>query len=768
MELFSAVKEENVELIKTLLSNGSDGNVFDKDGKTALVYAIEKQNIKIVDILLMNGVDSNITDDIIMTTPLICASQNGNTEIVTLLLSYGSDVNIVDDDGKTAIVHAMENRHIKIIEIFIKNGININKKIDNGMTLLMYASNHKADYNVVDFLIKNGANINDKDDDNWSPLLFAAKEGNLEITELLLYNGAEINHKNDDGFNALSYAYKNDDLQMIKLLVENGANYIYQKNTGVDSDAFFKDVLEKRIESNDKYNVYLCETGEIYIKTKTFNFNPAFIVTNKKNITTSITTSLHKLENINKSFRGMTLLMHACKQENVEIIKLLISNGSNINIKDNYKDSGNNALMYACRIGNLKIVELFLSKGAKVDLVNNSGDNALFCVLQFGKNKNKIIELLLLHGADINSKNNNGDTAILYECKRCRIETIEILLKGSNISLKNNKEEDVLLCTISSYEKDIEKKIKIIKLLILNGANVSNNTLLYACKIGNLKIIELLISNCKESIENEIVACRNYLIETKKVGFSWENKFVLTKKYIDTNQKFPYNYLDILKTSDGNQQKLLSCILECDYTLDSGEKCNKKIHQVYDKKINPYRCYKHSVKMCQNCISWPDSHGGSKKYDGYCARCFKRLFPADPRSDIIYEHTKEIKVRNAINNRFKGFVHNNSLYTGNCDCTHRRRIDHRKLIGNTILAIETDEFAHKGYDKKDEEIRYDDLYMIHSGKWIYIRFNPDKTIYNKSTIDERLHALLDIIEKQIYRIEQNENKELVEIIKLFY
>jgi len=28
---------------------------------------------------------------------------------------------------------------------------------------------------------------------------------------------------------------------------------------------------------------------------------------------------------------------------------------------------------------------------------------------------------------------------------------------------------------------------------------------------------------------------------------------------------------------------------------------------------------------------------------------------------------------------FDGFVHDRPLYTGNCDCTHRRRVDHRLL-----------------------------------------------------------------------------------------
>jgi hypothetical protein len=111
-------------------------------------------------------------------------------------------------------------------------------------------------------------------------------------------------------------------------------------------------------------------------------------------------------------------------------------------------------------------------------------------------------------------------------------------------------------------------------------------------------------------------------------------------------------------------------------------------------------------------------------------------------------------------------VHDKPLYTGNCDCTHRRRIDHRKLIGNTILAIETDEFGHRRYDPKDEEIRYDDLYMIHSGKWIFIRFNPDDNI-SKVDIDDKIYVLIDKIKKCISRIQNEENLELLEIYKLY-
>jgi hypothetical protein len=179
------------------------------------------------------------------------------------------------------------------------------------------------------------------------------------------------------------------------------------------------------------------------------------------------------------------------------------------------------------------------------------------------------------------------------------------------------------------------------------------------------------------------------------------------------------------------------------------------------------KCRKHNGgPRCPNCITWIDSRGGTAKYDGYCATCFKRIFPDDARSKTIYSHTKETMVRNIINNNFKGFIHNTPIYTGNCDCTHRRRIDHRKMFNDTILAIETDEFGHRGYDKHDEEIRYDDLYMIHSGKWIFIRFNPDTNV-SKMDIEDKLDVLIETIEGCINRIETGENTELVEIIKLF-
>lgn len=163
----------------------------------------------------------------------------------------------------------------------------------------------------------------------------------------------------------------------------------------------------------------------------------------------------------------------------------------------------------------------------------------------------------------------------------------------------------------------------------------------------------------------------------------------------------------------------------------------------------------------------------NEKYDGYCSSCFTHKFPNDPRVQLMRKKTKELAVRDFINNNFEGFTHDSVLWTGHCDCTIRRRIDHRKLIGNTLLAIETDENQHKRYNEMDEETRYDDLYMAFSGKWIYIRFNPDGfknncNISKNPNMEKRLEILKKEIEKQIKKIENDENTELVERVYLFY
>ena len=162
------------------------------------------------------------------------------------------------------------------------------------------------------------------------------------------------------------------------------------------------------------------------------------------------------------------------------------------------------------------------------------------------------------------------------------------------------------------------------------------------------------------------------------------------------------------------------------------------------------------------------------KYSGYCTHCFSNLYPTHPLTAQIMKKSKEIAVKAFINEEFKGFCHDKPIEFG-CDCVHRRKVDHRKLIDGTMLCIETDENQHKGtsYKTEKEKVRYDDLVSVFTCKWIFIRYNPDKYKRKDGTKAEppnfrRLKRLKREIDKQIKRIEKGENEELLEVIYLYY
>ena len=256
--------------------------------------------------------------------------------------------------------------------------------------------------------------------------------------------------------------------------------------------------------------------------------------------------------------------------------------------------------------------------------------------------------------------------------------------------------------------------------------------------------------------------------------------------YEGCNTLSTYNYKGELKTLYCSKHKL-DGMIDIKHRPCLREGCNTTPNFNYKGEVKRLYCSKHKLDgmfdvTYNKCLGFinngitedcPYNSRGNTKYKNYCTECFKRNFPLDPLTFKIHGKTKEIAVRDYINQHFDGFQHNKKLQTGHCDCTMRRSIDHRKLIGNTLLAIETDENQHKSYDKMDEEIRYDDLYMAHSGKWVYIRFNPDKYIDKKGVrknpmLNTRLEKLKNEIEKQIKRIENDENTELVERVYMYY
>ena len=244
----------------------------------------------------------------------------------------------------------------------------------------------------------------------------------------------------------------------------------------------------------------------------------------------------------------------------------------------------------------------------------------------------------------------------------------------------------------------------------------------------------------------------------------------------------------------GHDGKATHCSIhkqpDMEYTRKTCEYPGCRTQPSFGHNGKPTHCSIHKQPDMEStnktCLSeWCDTRVTTNKYDGYCTHCFKNLKPNDPRMSKIRSKTKEELVREFINEHFEDFVHDKPIEYGGCVCSMRRRVDHRKLVKGTMLAIETDEFQHKSYEAQEEEIRYDDLFIGgHSGKWIFIRFNPDGYTdskgkkrkgmlqangnRNSEEVKRRLTYLKEQINKQIKRIECDENTEIFEIHKLFY
>jgi len=147
-------------------------------------------------------------------------------------------------------------------------------------------------------------------------------------------------------------------------------------------------------------------------------------------------------------------------------------------------------------------------------------------------------------------------------------------------------------------------------------------------------------------------------------------------------------------------------------------------------------------------------------------------YPGDPRSDKNSKlKRRETVVREAIDEQFEDFIHDRMYYVGGKCCPHRRRVDHRLHIGNTILAVETDEDAHISKDKQDEIDRYDDLVMATGHNMVFIRFNPDtnrEDLKAHTSLHHKIGVLLQCIGVHIEKIRNSTNTNLCEIVWLFH
>lgn len=245
-------------------------------------------------------------------------------------------------------------------------------------------------------------------------------------------------------------------------------------------------------------------------------------------------------------------LQHAVSNNDFEIAKKYLEQGANPNGSNQYDLT---PLMITALNGNLEMAKLLISKGADVNVKDKNGNTALTYCSNYGyiiiaksadanvvKDKYgyiKIAKFLVENGADINHRNKDGITALEQALEQAakinKFELAKFLIengadhKSINKSLvivsgqsdgwgiSNKKEREEFLHYLISHNADVNAKncigvsalsnavlvdnLEFAKTLLCNGANVNSKdykgdtALMFACAKENWEITNLLIDN---------------------------------------------------------------------------------------------------------------------------------------------------------------------------------------------------------------------------------------------------------------------------------
>jgi len=252
------------------------------------------------------------------TYPILTAVKKSNYQIAKILIE-SSTLNInaqTHNELNTALHIAAKRGSVEIAKLMLDSGININvQRLD--MKTALHLVVLYCDYTMATFLIDNGADINKPDDKGMSPLCTACSKGDLEMIKLLCTNYANIYQADNNGRMAIFHA----------CMAWYGIDYVFVKNNNrIDTVRFL-------LDQTPDHNIDLSDSN------------------------------------------GQSVLFYACGSGRLDIVKLLIDRGANINHLDN---KGQTVLFKMGHLGSdYQIMVYLLECGADYTILDKSGQTAI-------------------------------------------------------------------------------------------------------------------------------------------------------------------------------------------------------------------------------------------------------------------------------------------------------------------------------------------------------------------------------------------------------
>jgi ankyrin repeat protein len=455
--LIEAVKDRNIEAVRSLVKQRVDVNTRQGDGATALHWAVHRHDDGMVDLLLRAGAKPDLADDT-GATPLYLACLNRSTRTVERLLQARANPNAALVSGETVLMTCARTGEAAGVKALLARGANVNtREPGHDQTALMWAAAQSQPAAVAE-LLEGGADVHarsrtyvqtvtsevtqraGREELNYTvprggstALLFAARSGDGESVRLLVEGGADVNEALPDGASALVVAAHSGHARAATMLLEKGAD---PNAAAVGYTALHAAVLRSNL---NLVKALLAHKA-----------NPNVPIA--KGMPVRRTSQDFELP---KTLIGATPYLLAARFLEADIMRALAAGGADTRLPMN---DGATPLMAAAGMGmtapaqderrgtnrrglaiidggkvepETQVVETVataLSLGADINATNPAGETALHTASAQGYDS--VVKLLVERGADLNARNARSLTplgALLTRARSSRQSTIDLL-----------------------------------------------------------------------------------------------------------------------------------------------------------------------------------------------------------------------------------------------------------------------------------------------------------------------------------------------------
>jgi len=341
------------------------------------------------------------------------------------------------------------------------------------------------------------------DENGNDPLMVAIIENNEELVKQLFKENEnlDLNVKNNEGNTALHLAISVENENILRFILQYPLKFNNRNNNNDNAltlamNCKNKNILNILLEKNPKFSFKKKKDGKV----------PLVMAVDDKKYDTAMQLIKNGATTLVKDMEGSYILFKllALEAQFPEIIEIEIANKKDEKEKRdkkeeknfeeqvvNVKDVDENTLiMRACKENRIEIVKFLLTKKVLLNIKNKDGDSALVLA---AKEKNvEILKMLLEHQSVDTAKVYAGNHKSLFQIaiENQDEKTLEILFEHTkDLSLFTN-----VVITNEEYKEKLNNLVKDDKdLSTLSSINNSNKNLFaLALDIGNLKVVEVI------------------------------------------------------------------------------------------------------------------------------------------------------------------------------------------------------------------------------------------------------------------------------------